>query len=584
MKTVVQRGGSILKNSDIFSVKIGGQAGQGIKSAGLMLAKFATRSGYNIYTYTEYPSLIRGGHNVMQINISSQEVLAPQKYIDFLIALNQQTIDQHLDELTPGSAILFDGEDGLDVSKVNSEIGRYPIPLSKLAADAGGKELLSNSVALGAVVAFLGGDLIVLQEITSEEFADKDPQVVQTNRQAVQLGYNFATQNFASSIKKILQPIPNADLKIIVNGNEAVALGAIAAGLQLAAIYPMTPITSILHILALHQQEYGYIYKQPEDEISAINMAIGASFAGVRAMTATSGGGFCLMTEGLGLAGMTETPLVVILGMRAGPATGMPTWSEQGDLQFVLHAAHGDFPRIVLAPGNGKEAFFQTRQAFNLADKYQTPVIILVDKNLCENDQSFAIFDTFSFEYDRGKFTLFVTPNYQRYSLQADGISSRTIPGVGNFFIANSDEHNQTGFSSDKVGDRHTQMAKRMTKLETCAREDMPTPQLVGPQGADLTIVSWGSSQGAILEALKNFDNVNFLPISWMSPFPAQEVKNILGKARRVLDIECNYPGQLASLIREKTGLEIADKMLKFDGRPFYSEEIVDKIKEVLKI
>lgn len=571
-----------MSGQNLFTIKLGGQAGQGIKSAGLMLAKIAARSGYHTYDYTEYPSLIRGGHNVMQISVSKEEVTGPIKKTDFLIALNQETIGKYLSELEPGAGILFDEANSPDPAKIKSDLNLYPVPLGNLAETAGNKELLLNTVALGATIALLGGSLEILKELIIEEFGGKGEQVVKVNHQAAEAGYNFAGKTFAQKIKQVLTPSETNSPKMIVNGNDAVAFGAIAAGLQFAAIYPMTPITNLLHNLAAHQEKYGYIYKQPEDETAAINMAIGASFAGARALTATSGGGFCLMTEGYGLAGMTETPLVIIEGMRPGPATGLPTWTEQGDLQFVLKSHQGDFPKIVLAAGDAKEAYELTMQAFNLAEKYQTPVVVLVDKNLCENDQSFNFFNC-AYEINRGKFSNDVVIDYQRYALEKDGVSTRTIPGTGNFFVANSDEHNTQGLSSEEAKDRQEQMDKRMIKLQTCETTDMPAPQLFGPADAEITFVSWGSNKGALLQAMKNFNNVNYLHLTWMNPFPAQAVKEILTKAKHVINIEGNYSAQMAQLIREKTGLEINDKMLKYDGRPFFVEEILQKIESILK-
>jgi 2-oxoglutarate ferredoxin oxidoreductase subunit alpha len=312
-------------------------------------------------------------------------------------------------------------------------------------------------------------------------------------------------------------------------------------------------------------------------------MAIGAGYAGARAMTATSGGGFCLMTEGYGLAGMTETPVVIVMGMRGGPATGFPTWSEQGDLRFVLHAHHGDFPRIVLAAGDGKEIFYMTMKAFNLAEKYQTPVVVLVDKNTNEDDQSYEYFDEAAYQIDRGKLVLEKAEDFKRFALSDDGISPRTIPGTGNFFIANSDEHNQYGYSDEEAENRNEQHPKRMMKLVTCEKQDMEAPVLYGPEKADLTIVSWGSNKGSILQAMKEFANVNYLHITWMSPFPAEAVAKILKGAKSVLHIENNFTAQLAGLIREKTGIEIEKKYLKYDGRPFYVEELSEVFQEALK-
>lgn len=566
----------MLKNQ-VFSVKIGGQAGQGIKSVGQILGKLAVRSGYHVYSYSEYSSLIRGGHNVIQLVISKSEVTSPLKKTDFLIALNQETVDRHGSELTQTSVLLFDEKNKFKLDPLPAGVKVLKVPLSKLSSAAGGGELEANSVALGVVLALLGGELEILNGAVAESFGHDEKEKC-VNLELAASGFKFAKENFADSQKSILA-VRAAQPRMLVNGNEAVALGAIAAGLKFAAVYPMTPISGLLSILARKAEKYGFIFKQPEDEISAVNMAIGASFAGARSLTATSGGGFCLMTEGLGLSAMTETPLVIVEGMRPGPATGLPTWCEQGDLRFVLHAHQGEFPRIVLAAGDGREAFYLTVQAFNLADKYQLPVIVLLDKNICENDQSFEPFDTASIKVNRGKIEMREVAGYRRYTPEKDGVSVRSLPGSGSFFVANSDEHDETGFSTEEAAERLKQMGKRMSKLTACEQNEMAGPQLFGPEDAKTTIVSWGSNKGSILEALKSLEGVNYLHVTWMSPFPAEAVKKILQKSKRVVDVEANYSGQLAGLIREKTGIEITDKFLKYDGRPFYPEEIIEKMK-----
>jgi 2-oxoglutarate/2-oxoacid ferredoxin oxidoreductase subunit alpha len=569
-----------MSNKDILTIMIGGSAGQGIRSAGLLLAKLATRSGLNIFTHSQFPSLIRGGHNTIQISISQNEVRGVFKKVDMLVALNQETVERHGKEMKAGSMII--GDEGL--VKIESGASLMAIPLRKLAEEAGNRELMVNSVALGSVATLLGGDINILKELMSEEFQTKGEGAVEGNLKAVELGANFVRENYNDKCSNKLKPVVGVSEKVVINGNSSVALGAIAAGLQFSAIYPMSPISGILEVLAANQEKYGYIYKQPEDEISAINMAIGASFAGARAMTATSGGGFCLMTEGLGLAAMTETPLVIIEGMRNGPATGLPTWSEQGDLRFVLSAHQGESPRIVLAAGDAKEAFELTGEAFNLADKYQLPVILLVDKNVCECDQSFSRLDFKTSEINRGKVVTIRVDGYQRYKLEADGVSIRTVPGSGNYFIANSDEHDVTGFSSDEIEVRNEQMKKRMAKMYTISVNEMLAPKIFGPAEAEVTVVSWGSNKGSILEAIDEFESVNFMYLMWMSPFPAEAVKNVLARSKYLLDVECNYSGLLAGLIREKCGIEIKDRLLKDDGRPLMVEEIVEKINSVLKI
>lgn len=571
-----------MANKNIYSIKVGGQAGQGIKSAGQMMAKIATRSGYNIFTYTEFPSIIRGGHNVTQIIIGDSEVTSPFLQTDLLVALNQDTIDKHASELTNGGVVIFDSDKRIDTTKVKGSINLCPIPLSKYSIEAGDKELLINTVAIGAASALLDADLEILIELLKEEFSNKGDAVVESNRKAASLGFDYAKGQYTQEINKVLTRKDNPEKKIMISGSEAIGIGAIAGGLQFAAIYPMSPISSVLHTLAKHQERYGFVYKQPEDEIAAINMTIGAAYAGARSMTATSGGGFALMSEGYGLAGMTETPIVIIEGMRPGPATGLPTWNGQGDLQFVLNAHQGDFPRIVLAAGDIKESFYFVMKALNLAEKYQTPVVVLVDKLICDGDQSYPIFDVSSYNLDRGKVTREKKDNFQRFEITNDGISLRSIPGFGNFFIANSDEHDEEGFSAEESDITIRQQEKRMRKLAACEKSDMENPTLFGPQDADITIVSWGSNKGSILATIKDFTNVNFLHITWMNPFPTDFVKEVLSRAKYLMDIESNLTGQLASLIAQKTGVIIADKYLKYDGRPFFPEEISQKLKSVL--
>ncbi|KKS03173.1 MAG: Pyruvate flavodoxin/ferredoxin oxidoreductase domain protein [candidate division WWE3 bacterium GW2011_GWF2_41_45] len=568
----------------IISVKIGAEAGQGVKSAGLMLAKLAIRSGYHIYNHIEYPSLIKGGHNVLQVNISKEEVTAPRKVNDILIALNQDTINKHVTEFAGEAGLIYDSEAKIDTSKVPSTVALIGVPLSKIAKEAGNSDLLINTVALGAVTAVLGGNLIILNGLISEEFGSKGDEVVKVNVTAAENGFKFVTENYKQHLKNSLSPLESLSNFVpymAIDGNESVALGAISAGLQYAAIYPMSPISNILAVLAENQEKYGYIYKQPEDELSAINMAIGASYAGARAMTSTSGGGFCLMTEGYGLAGMTETPLVIIEGMRPGPATCLPTWSDQGDLQMILNAHQGDFPRIVLAAGDAKEVFELTMKAFNLADKYQTPVVLIIDKNICENAQSFPLYEYPEYKIDRGKLNMQKIEGYKRYASDPEGISQRTIPGVGNFFIANSDEHDEEGYSNEESDNRNRMMEKRMTKLKTCKEQDMEKPQLFGPESAEITIVSWGSNKGTITQALKSLENVNYVHINWMSPFPAEALTEMLSKSKYILNVECNYTGQMERLIRENTKININESFLKYDGRQIYPEEIIDKVNNI---
>lgn len=567
---------------NVFTFKVAGPAGFGIKSVGMSFSKIATRSGYYLYDYSEYPSLIRGGHNTVQCSISTEPLSFTYQTTDFLIALNQHAIMAHASELASDAGVMYDGDLKLDTTLLPPTVSRFEIPLMRIIRENNGTEVMRNVIAMGASLALLGGSLSHLNELIAEEFGDKKQEIITTNQTLAKVGYDYALDMYGDKVRKILTPLSEIPKQIVVTANDAIALGAIAAGMRFTAIYPMTPTSSILQVLAPLQEKYGFVYKQPEDEISAIGMALGASHAGARAMVATSGGGFCLMTESYGLAGMTETPLVIIEGMRGAPATGLPTWTEQGDLKMILSAHHGDFPRIVLAAGDAQEAFEQTMEAFNLADIYQTPVVVVVDKILCEDNQSFAPFDTSSYVVDRGKYVDHEEVDYQRYTLSPDGISPRSPVGVGNYLNANADEHDANGYSSEDHQNRIEQMNKRMQKLETCRINHMKGPQVFGPADAKVTLVSWGSNKGPILEALKQLPDANYIHMTWMNPFPVDELSSLLTKASYLIDIECNYTAHLRSLIREHTGIRIDDTMLRFDGRPIYPEQIVEKVQSVM--
>lgn len=379
----------------------------------------------------------------------------------------------------------------------------------------------------------------------------------------------------------------NETQKLLISGNDALALGAIKAGLKFFAAYPMTPASSILHFIAGHEHEYKILVKQTEDELAAINMTIGASLAGVRAMCATSGGGFALMTEALGFGAMVETPLVVAMVSRPGPATSMPTWSAQGDLRFVMHAAPDEFPRVILAPGDPVEAFHLTFKAFNLADKYQIPVIILSDKNLAE-----SYFTVEQDQMEQGDFTVnrgeiisnLKSQNYNdlfgRYDVTESGVSPRSIPGTpGHVFCANSDEHDEYGISDEESANRVRQVDKRMRKLETIERDQaLALPRWFGPAKAKKTLITWGSNKGSCLEVLKYRDDVNLLYFSELYPLDAARVQAELKKIKRSYSVECNFSGQFADYLYEKTGFKVDEKVLKYDGRPFFVEELVNRI------
>lgn len=565
-----------------FNIKIGGQAGEGIKVSGLILARSLTRLGYSLFGYSEYPSLIRGGHNSYQIHAGINEVFSQINKVDILIALNQETISLHQHELTKNSLIIYDpGEFKLPPGKLT---GKYlDIELLKITQEAGGKPIMANMVALGAVLALLDLPTTNLNQVIEKEFGRKSKEIVSLNQKMAQAGKNFIEKKF-KNLKLKVKPVINKKKTLILTGNEAIALGAISGGLKFYAAYPMTPASSILHYLASKAKEADIFVKHTEDEISAVNMAIGASFTGPRSMTATSGGGLCLMAEGISLAGVSETPLVIVNAMRPGPALGMPTWTSQGDLQFVLHVGNDEFPRIVLAPGDGLEAFELSKFALELAEKYQLPVFILTDKYLSESDFSLPLFED-NHRHKRFGLTKKLNKNpykaFKRYILTPDGVSCRSLPGQpGGIHCCNSYEHDEFGLGAEDGSIRSLQVEKRASKLNLI-KQEMPQQAVYGDKKAKTSLISWGSNKGPILEALKKLKNVNFLHLNWLWPFPKKQVGDFINSAGQVYCLECNSTGQLASLIRQETGKKI-ESVLKYDGRPFYPEEIIREIKKLV--
>lgn len=572
---------------------IGGEAGYGIMTIGAMMAKIFTRLGLSVFDYTEYPSLIRGGHNAYYVRASDNEIFSQKKPVDILVALNRETIDKHKTELSNNAAVFYDP----NTTEVKAEefltpVLLLPIPFLKLTEQIGADKVMINTVAVGASLALFYSDFQVLNDILQDAFSKKGEKVVAENINSAKAGYDFVLKNlpdkFASKIEKKEQQ------SLLISGAEAVSLGAIKAGLKFATIYPMTPINAILTNLVSNALDYNIIVKEPEDEIAGINMAIGAAYAGVRSMVATSGGGFSLMVEALGMAGQTEIPLVVVEGMRPGPSSGMPTWTEQGDLRFVLHASQGDFPKIVIAPGDPLEAFTMTMQAFNLAEKYQLPVIVLVDKYLMEGHKtvqnSKLNVQSDGYKIERGKILtdeqLMGMADYKRYKITEDGVSPRSLPGQkAGISLTDSYEHNEKGHYDESSENRIKMMDKRLKKIEALFSE-IPQPQLFGEENADLTILTFGSTKMPVLEAIKRLKiegiNVNFLQVAYLYPFPTQPVAAIMKNARKTLVIEGNKTGQFEGLIKEQTGLSINHNLRKYDGRPFYPEEIVEKVKIVM--
>jgi 2-oxoglutarate ferredoxin oxidoreductase subunit alpha len=470
----------------------------------------------------------------------------------------------------------------------------YSIPLKKIVKDKLKETqlVIRNTVALGAVFSLLKYDLIFIEGIIKDIFK---PKVAEINLKAVRAGFEFAEERFEKNFEYRLRKIENAEKRIFLNGNEAIGLGAIKAGCKFYAAYPMTPSTGLLHFMAANERKQNMIVIQPEGEIAAINMAIGAAFAGVRAMTATSGGGFCLMSEGLGMAGMTEMPIVINVAQRQGPSTGLPTYSAQADLRFILHASQGEFPRIVIAPGDIEECFYETMHAFNWAEKYQLPVIILTDKYLLESYTSIKPFNTKRVKIERGSIITGIykgDEKYKRYKITANGVSPRALPLTKRAIVRTSaNEHDEYGFTTENPEMTTKMIDKRIRKLVYLSREleerNIATTKFYGhARGREATLISWGSTKGPILEAIKllNRENivVNYLQIIYLQPFPKNKVENVLDRAKKTIIVENNKTSQLSSLIREYTLRDSDYKILKYDGRPFDPGYLSQKIKEII--
>lgn len=570
--------------------KIGGEAGFGIMSSGTMLARTFSRHGYHILATNEYPSLIRGGHNLITVRVSKEPFYALNKDVHILAALNKETVTLHKDELLDNAIVLYDPQDyDWKAEDFSKPVQLLPITLKEMVRQKNADPVMRNTILLGATVAVLDGNFEWLQEVIADQFSKKGEQVVNYNIDLAKVGYDHVKSNYSQYQEFFLEKREKEQDQLILNASESLALGAIKAGMKFAAIYPMTPINAVITFLADHAKQLGIVYKQPEDEIAGMNMAVGASYAGVRSMVATSGGGFALMVEALSLAGIMEVPVVIDLGMRVGPATGMPTWTEAGELQFAIRAGHGEFARIVLAPGNCEECFTCTAEAFNLADKYQIPVFVLTDKYLNESQWTVNKKTLEApFNIDRGKLIsqdeLLAHEDFKRYSLDvSDGVSTRSLPGMkkGQFF-SNAYEHDEHGLVTEDPKMRKKMADKRLQKIKAM-QSDIWAPKVYGEQDTpEITLVTWGSTFGPVLEAMTmlntNGKKVRVIQYQWIYPFPEKQTQELFSKECRYIDIEQNGTAQLASLIREHTGIEISNQILKYDGRPFFPEEIIEQI------
>ena len=576
-------------------LRAGGAAGDGIATVGETFCRLFTRQGYYAFGHNGYQSVIRGGHVWFQARGSAERIWSQGDGCDILYALNLQTAEIHAPSLRPGGILLYDPEKfSFPAEKLPVGTQAFPVPTLVISRKFASEPILQNAVGMGAVAALAGQPLAQLQGILTDSLGRKKG-ILEQNLQACEAGFRYATEHASPHARAL--PSKGGARKVLISGNQAIAMGAVAAGCKFLSQYPMTPASSIMHWLASHAVKYGVVVKQVEDELAAINMAIGASHAGVRAMTATSGGGFSLMVEGFGMAGMTETPLVVVESQRSGPSTGLPTKTEQGDLQMIVGASQGEFPRVVLAPGGVSEAYRQTAEAFALAEEWQTPVVVASDLYLSEDLQGVDREEFPSLPKPPSLFTVPEPPDgsngYQRYLDTPSGVSPRAIPGqAGLMYDASSDEHDEYGhlISDVQAGIPHfvelreRMMRKRMRKLEGIRRATAP-PTLEGPAEAELTLVGWGSSALPIRDALGLLGAqgvpVNYLHIAQPWPLHGEEIARVVRAARRTLLVEQNFSGQLGKLIRAETGVTFSDTLLKYDGEPFYPWEIMAKVLEV---
>ncbi len=570
-----------------ISIRIGGAAGQGIQSISSIIARTFVRHDFYVFLNQDFASRIRGGHNFDQVRISSGPVHAAADKVQILIALDKETTRQDIDCLADNGFLLFDGD---AIGFTSDHPNHLSIPFTQIASDVAKSKIMINAVATGATIALMDFELQPVLDCLQEQFQQKGAETVKKNKKSATAGYDFVRRNLKATPPFRVPSAKRARQKMLLTGSQSIALGAMASGLKFYSAYPMSPATPIMEFISSQAAKYRIVVEQAEDEIAAINMVIGANFAGARAMTATSGGGFCLMVEALSLAGMSETPAVIVLAQRPGPATGLPTRTEQGDLNFAMHAGHGDFPRAILAPGNPEQAVYLMSKAFNLADKYQTPVIVLGDQHF--NDTYFTVdkLDLRGIKIERGHILtdqdLSSPHEYKRYAPNESGISPRILPGHTRAVLyADSDEHTEEGHITESAAVRNQMVRKRMQKLEGLRRELGP-PEIYPAGEAELVLLGWGSTHGAVKEAVdllnQNGLAAQMIHYSEIFPFNPQHAATAALRKSKIIAVENNFTGQFADFFSKATGLTVDQRILKYDGRPFTSQEIVTRIKEMV--
>lgn len=552
-----------------YNILIGGTAGQGMDTVSNMLEKAFKKAGLYIFSNKDYMSRVRGGHNFVQIRFGDEPIYTHSDRLDLILALDKNTVELHKERLNDNGVII--GDKSLDIED-NKMI---KLPLKDMAKEAGLTRAITT-VAAGVVLKYFG-IVVDFSTLLGDKFSE---DVRKINILALDKGYNLIDSKYI---------IKGKDLNnhILINGNNAIALGALAGGLSFYSAYPMTPATSVMTYLSKKQVEAGIVVDQAEDEISAINMAIGASYAGSRSMTGSSGGGFSLMVEAFGLAGITETPIVIVDSQRPGPATGLPTRTEQSDLSFILTASHGEFPRMVLSVRNAEDAFYQTFRALNLADKYQTVVTLLTDQYLADANITIPKYEVNDLKIERyisGEEVLEENEEYKRYKVTDSMVSPRFIPGKvkNQVVLVDSDEHDEYSHITESAHVRNIQMEKRMGKLELI-KEDIMEPEFLGEEGLDILLVGWGSTYGALKEGVEllNKDGIKTGALSFgdIYPLPQELLTKYVSKAKMIINVEQNFTGQLGKFIASETGILMDKSILKYDGRQLNGEEVYNRVR-----
>lgn len=569
--------GSLLKED--VSIVLCGEAGQGIQTVESILVQAVKLGGYNVFSSKEYMSRVRGGENSTQIRVSSNRITAYVDRIDILIAISKGAID-HLKERISDDTIIIGDEDTLKDIERPSLI---KIPFLKVAKSIGGP-IFANIIAAGALSRILNIDKKIFDECITAMFGRKGEKILKGDLKAGEEGYKVGEDLLKSDQVKIeIEKNKEIRNELLLNGIDVFGYGCLAGGVKFMSSYPMTPTTSLQVFIANHSKDFNVIFEQAEDEIAAINMGLGASYAGARALVATSGSGFALMEEAVGLSGMIETPIVIYVGQRPGPAVGLPTRTSQEDLDLTLYSGPGEIPRIIFAPGNFEDAFYLSQKAFNLADKYQIPVFILSDQFLA--DIYYNLPSLVSKDVKNENYIVKTGENYRRYELTEDGISPRGIPGFGEgLVVVDSDEHDEEGHITEDLNLRTKMVEKRLYKKLEGIQKDIVPPELIGPSDYDVLVVGWGSTYGTIKEVLDNLkrDDIAFLYFKQVYPLH-EETKNYLEKAKKTVIFENNAKSQFSNLIKLQTGFEIDEKALKYNGMPYSVEEVTKTLENLLE-